>query len=107
MSRQILSIYHSANFLALLEEMTVQVNYKQGTADPLRQKRYVSEGVNHADWGASFVANIPFNENGTEVMFLNVFGMNKSFNSYHAEYFVYVLRHLTCRISVISIVCPN
>ena len=59
--------YHSANILALLDEATIQVNYKQGALESLRQKRYVSEGVNHADWGASFVANIPFNENGTEV----------------------------------------
>ena len=88
-SQLYLSINHSANFLTLLEEVTVQVNYKQGFVDPLRQKRYVSEGVNHADWGASFVANIPFNENGTEVMFVNIFGINIFLNPYYVDYFMY------------------
>ena len=50
----------------MLEEASIQVHYEQGTHAPLRHKRYLSNPLrkvlNHVDWNASFVSNIPFNE---------------------------------------------
>ena len=51
----------------MLDEAVIQVHYEQGTKAPLRRKRYLSEAVNYAFWNASFIASIPFNEDGTTV----------------------------------------
>ena len=55
----------------MLEEASIRVHYEQGTKAPLRQKRYLSNPLrkmlNHVDWNASFVSNIPFNELGHKV----------------------------------------
>ena len=57
--------------LDMLEEASIRVHYEQGTKAPLRQKRYLSNPLrkmlNHVDWNASFVSNIPFNELGHKV----------------------------------------
>ena len=58
----------------MLEEASIRVHYEQGTKAPLRRKRYLSNPLrkmlNHVDWNASFVSNIPFNEVGSEVRVL-------------------------------------
>ena len=54
----------------MLEEASIQVHYEQGTKAPLRQKRFISKGLDSIDWNTSFVSDIPFNERDSMVIYL-------------------------------------